>query len=164
MPTLYVLTGLPGAGKSTRAAQIIAATGAAHVDMDTAMDELGVSIVDYEARFALQPSIEAQIPSLLAAGESVVAEFGSWAREERDRLRGLADASGARTELHWVDAPIETCVERVAARGGPGAPVLMDILQNHAGDYEKPTADEVAQYDTYVPPDAPRATGAAPAR
>lgn len=120
--------------------------------MDSELDARGISIVDYETRFAVQPEVEAKIPELLAAGKSVVAEFGSWARDERDRLRALADASGARTELHWVDAPIETCLERVAARGGPGSPVLMDILQNHSGGYEKPTADEVAQYDAYVAP------------
>src|SRR5690606_7656206 len=74
--TLYVLTGLPGSGKSRRAAEIVAATGAVHVSMDDALRERGISIVDYDARFALQPQIEASIPRLLEQGHSVVAEFG----------------------------------------------------------------------------------------
>lgn len=153
MPTLYVLTGLPGAGKSTRAAQIIAATGATHVDMDTALRERGVSIVDYEKRFEVQADVEATIAPLLAAGRDVVAEFGSWSREERARLRGYAAASGARTELHWLDAPPEECVRRVLERGGEGAEQLVTVIRDFApGGFEKPTADEGAGFDAYVAP------------
>ncbi len=153
MATLYVLTGLPGAGKSTRAAQIIAATGAAHVDMDTALRERGISIVDYETRFAIQPEVEATIAPLLASGRDVVAEFGSWTVEERARLRGYADASGARTELHWLDAPPEECVRRLRARGGEGMEQLITIVTEFAPEgFVQPTADEGAGFDVYVAP------------
>ncbi|NTV38807.1 MAG: ATP-binding protein [Demequinaceae bacterium] len=153
MTTLYVLTGLPGAGKSTRAAQIIAATGAAHVDMDTALRERGVSIVDYETRFAIQPDVEATIAPLLASGRDVVAEFGSWTREERERLRAYADASCARTQLHWLDAPPDECVRRLRLRGGDGAEQLVTIVTDFApSGYERPTADEGVGFDVYVPP------------
>lgn len=149
--TLYVLTGLPGAGKSTHAAALAAATGARHVAMDDAVHAAGLSLVDYDARFALQPSVEASIPPLLAAGESVIAEFGSWAREERDRLRALADGTGARTELHFVDAPLELCRERILARGGLGAEGLAGpILDSSRELFEVPTAEEGSAYDAFV--------------
>jgi predicted kinase len=150
-PTLYVLTGLPGAGKSTHAAALAATTGARHVAMDDAVHAAGLSLVDYEARFALQPSIEASIPLLLAEGESVIAEFGSWGREERDRLRGLADGTGARTELHWADAPLEVCRERILARGGLGAEDLAGgILDSSRDLFDRPTPEEGAAYDAFV--------------
>lgn len=150
MPTLYVLTGLPGSGKSTHATALVEATGAAHVAMDDAVLAHGLSLVDYEARFALQPEVEASIPALLRDGRSVVAEFGSWAREERERLRHLADGTGARVELHWVDAPVAVCMERVLARGGPDAESLArDILGANAHLYEAPDANEAAGYDAF---------------
>lgn len=150
-PTLYVLTGLPGSGKSTHAARLVHETGAVHVAMDDEVVARGLSLVDYEARFALQPQVEARIPDLLAQGKSVVAEFGSWAREERDRLRSLADGIGARTELHYVDAPVGVCIERVLARGGLGAEGLArDVLGASAHLYETPHADEAAQYDGFT--------------
>ena len=114
--TLFVLTGLPGSGKSTHAAALAENTGALHVAMDDEVVARGLSLVDYEARFALQPQVEARIGTLLAEGHDVIAEFGSWTREERDRLRELASASGARTELHFVDAPVAVCAARVRAR------------------------------------------------
>jgi predicted kinase len=149
--TLYVLTGLPGAGKSTHAAALVAETGARHVAMDDAVFAAGLSLVDYDARFALQPSVEASIPPLLMAGESVIAEFGSWSRAERDRLRALADGTGARTELHFVDAPLEVCRERILARGGLGAEGLAgEILESSRKHFERPNDDEGAAYDAFV--------------
>lgn len=149
--TLYVLTGLPGSGKSTRAAELVAATGARYVEMDAEVRERGLSLVDYEARFALQSAVEASIPPLLASGQSVVAEFGSWTREERDRLRGLATASGARSELHFMDAEVSVCAARVRARGGLGAEALArDVIEGSAHLFERPTQEEAAAYDEFV--------------
>jgi predicted kinase len=149
--TLFVLTGLPGSGKSTYAAALAASTGAHHVAMDDAVVAAGLSLVDYEARFALQPGVEASIPPLLEGGASVIAEFGSWTRKERDRLRRLADSAGARTELHWIDTPLEVCRERVLARGGLGAEDLAGAILDHSVDhYERPTRDEAAHYDGFT--------------
>ena len=118
--------------------------------MDDAVVAAGLSLVDYEARFELQPQVEATIPGLLASGESVIAEFGSWARDERDRLRGLGDGLGVRTELHWVDAPLEVCRERILARGGLGAEDLAGAILNSSREfYEPPSEDEIAAYDAF---------------
>jgi len=149
--TLYVLTGLPGSGKSTHAAQLVAATGARYVEMDAEVRARGLSLVDYEARFAIQPEVEASIPPLLASGHSVVAEFGSWTREERDRLRLLAAASGVPTELHFVDAAVAVCAARVRARGGLGAEALAsDVIEGSAHLFERPSDEEAAEYDAFV--------------
>ena len=150
-PTLYVLTGLPGSGKSTHARALVASTGAIHVAMDDAVVAARLSLVDYEARFALQPSVEARIAPLLDSGESVVAEFGSWARAEREHLRELASGTPARTELHFVDAPLEVCRERVLARGGVGSEQLAgEVLDSSREFYERPTGEEGAGYDSFV--------------
>ena len=148
--TLFVLTGLPGSGKSWHARNLADALGAVHVAMDDVVVAAGLSLVDYEARFALQPGVEATIPPLLIGGKSVIAEFGSWTREERDRLRRLADGTGVRTELHWIDTPVEICRARVLARGGVGAENLAGaILDSSEHHFERPTREEGALFDAY---------------
>lgn len=150
MVTLVVLTGLPGSGKSTHAERLVATRGMTHVSMDEAVLARGLSLVDYEARFALQGEVEASIPRLLADGTSVIAEFGSWSREERTRLRRLSDASGARTELHWLDTSIETCMARVLGRGGPDAHALAhEVIAGSAEHYETPTDEELREYQAF---------------
>ncbi|WP_159448848.1 ATP-binding protein [Demequina sp. NBRC 110053] len=150
MTTLHVLTGLPGSGKTALAARLLEAEPGVHVAMDDAVLARGLSLVDYEARFALQPEVKATIPPLLASGTTVVAEFGSWARDERDRLRSLADGTGARTVLHWVDVPVDVCIARVLERGGEDARALADgVLRDSAHLYEAPTAEEGAAYDGF---------------
>ena len=149
--TLYVLTGLPGSGKSWHAREVVQVAGAAHVEMDHEVVARGLSLVDYEARFALQSSVEARIPELLSRGTSVVAEFGSWTRAERDRLRLLGAESGARTELHFVDAPLAVCRERILARGGMGAEDLAGaVLDSSRELFERPSDDEATQYDAFA--------------
>ena len=156
-----MLTGLPGSGKSWHARALAAESGAAHVAMDDAVHAAGLSLVDYEARFALQPGVEATIPPLLHAGTSVIAEFGSWTREERDRLRHLADGTGARTELHWVNTPLEVCRARILARGGIGSEDLAGaILDSSVDFFERPTTEEGAAYDAFVVSDGATPTGA----
>jgi len=119
--------------------------------MDDEVVARGLSLVDYEARFALQPQVEGRIAQLLGEGADVIAEFGSWTREERDRLRGLAAASGSKTELHFVDASVADCAARVRARGGIGAEELArDVVEGSAHLYERPSEDEAAAYDAFV--------------
>jgi predicted kinase len=155
-PTLYLVFGRPGAGKSTRAQAILAATKAVHISPDEWIVGLGVSLVDYDFRFKLQDVMLAHAGSILRAGASVVVEFGSWSRDERESIRRTGAEAGAATELHYLDAPMDELARRVRARGGPDAESLVtDILIGLVDKFEPPTADEISLYDRYIGPDDP---------
>jgi predicted kinase len=154
-PTLFLVFGLPGAGKTTRAREIVAATNAVLLSPDEWIVGLGLSLMDYEFRFKLQDVMLGHAGNILRAGASVVIEFGSWAREERETIRQTAAREGATTELHFLDAPLDELARRVRTRGGPDDEALASLLVGTSDNFERPTADEIARFDRYVGPGAP---------
>jgi predicted kinase len=113
-----------------------------------------MSLVDYEFRVRLQNLLLAHAGEFLRRGASVVIEFGSWSRVEREAIRQVAVRAGAAAELHFVNAPLDELVRRVRARGGPAADVLASkVLIQESDGFEHPTPEEIASFDRYVGPD-----------
>jgi predicted kinase len=153
-PTLYLICGLPGAGKTTRSLYIVESTGAVHLSPDEWIAGLGISLVDYEFRAKLQNCMLEHAARLLRAGLSIVVEFGSWHREERERIRKVAVEQGATTELHFLDAPVEELVRRVRERGGPDDEALASkVLLQSSHAFERPRPDEITLFSRYCGPD-----------
>ena len=152
--SLYLVCGLPGAGKTTRSQQIVNALRVPHLAADEWVLGLGQSLVDYEFRVQLQQCLLVHAGQLLRCGASVVIEFGSWNRAEREAIRQVAVRVGARAELHYLDAPLDELVRRVLERGGPCADVLASqVLRLESPRFERPTPDEIARFDRYFGPD-----------
>jgi len=151
---LYLVCGLPGAGKTTRVRQIVDDVRAVPLCADEWVLGLGRSLVDFEFRIRLQDCLLAHAGELLRRKLSVVIEFGSWHREERERIRQAAARENAKSELHFVNAPLDELVRRVRARGGPDAEALAtNVLLNDYEKFEQPTPEEMACFDRYVGPD-----------
>lgn len=150
---LYLVCGLPGAGKTTRSQKIADATRALPLCADEWVLGLGRSLVDFEFRIRLQDCLLAHAGELLRRNMSVVIEFGSWHREERERIRQVAAREGAKSELHFVKAPLDELVRRVRARGGSDAETLAtNVLLKDYGKFEEPIPEEIASFDRYVGP------------
>lgn len=153
-PRLYLVVGLPGAGKTTRARQLAASTGAIRLCPDEWIEALGVSLLDYEFRFRLEPQMLRHGEELLRAGVGIIVEFGSWTRLEREAARQLAVRTATPIELHFLDAPTDELIRRVQQRGGDHVQFLVDkVLLEYAAAFERPSAEEIAGFDQYVGPD-----------
>lgn len=145
--TLSIITGLPGVGKSTRAAALEAASGAVRMEPDAWMSALKLDLWDEQRRFAIEALQWRLSRRYLTAGVSVIIEWGTWGRDERMRLAGEARTLGARSELHWLTAPLDVMLERIRRRGREDPPISIENIEAWVGLFQAPDAEELARYD-----------------
>src|SRR2546430_6018741 len=95
---LVLICGLPASGKSTLARQVAPKIPAIRLDKDGWVTQLGADVWDEEFRVRLEHQLWVLSQDLLAQGQSVILEWGHWARVERDEKRLGARALGAGVE------------------------------------------------------------------
>jgi hypothetical protein len=167
-PTLHLMCGLPGSGKTTAARAIEAAEGALRLCPDEWLLALGADGYDERARAAVEALQWDLARQLLARGVSVILENGFWRRAEREAFRTRAAELGAACRLHFLDAPLAELVRRLTARNAALPPdsyhVRPEDLQTWMHEaFEPPGADELAQPST-APVSSPRLRGEVPAK
>jgi len=84
---------------------------------------------------------------LLTLGLTVIIEWGTWGRSERDTLRLGARALGAGVELHYLSAPLDVLFDRIQRRGMEKPPIERDQLLRWVEIFQVPTPEEIALYD-----------------
>jgi predicted kinase len=148
MAVLFLICGLPGAGKTTLARQIEAEHRALRLTPDEWMARIvgdGFDAAKRDAVEAVQWDIALRV---LALGVNVVLENGFWSRAERVDLRARAHAIGAETRLLYLDTPHEELLRRLEARNAelpPDTfPVTAQQLELYSTWFEPPTPEELA--------------------
>ena len=150
LPTLFLMVGLPGSGKTTRAKQLERARRALRLTPDEWLARLPGSPDDVHPPDDLRAAVEALMWDVAAAalrlGVDVVLDFGFWSRRERDEGRARGVALGARVELCCCDVPRDVLLCRLALRaqdhGAGSYRVTEDQLDQFIRWFEPPTATE----------------------
>jgi predicted kinase len=147
MATLFLMCGLPGSGKTTRAKQLEQEQAALRLTPDEWIAVLGLDPHDDAKRAAVEAEQWQIGARALQLGVNVVLDFGVWSRSERDSFRTRAAALGARTELHFLDVPREELRRRLKARNSSKAPGTFEVddaqLDSYIAWLERPTSDEL---------------------
>ena len=105
-PTLYLLIGYPGAGKTTVAKIIHEATGAVHLWSDVDRHKMfGHPTHSEEESLRLYDELNRRTEILLAEGRSVVFDTNFNFEADRRKLREIADRQGADTIVVWISVP-----------------------------------------------------------
>jgi predicted kinase len=144
---LIVVCGLPGSGKTTLARALEGRLRAVRMSPDDWMDALSINLHREDLRGKIEALQWKFARELLALGVTVIIEWGTWARCERDTLRLGARALGAAVELHYLTAPVDVLFERVQRRGMEDPPIEREALSRWVESFQAPTAEEMALFD-----------------
>ena len=82
-------------------------------------------------RVRIERQLWALTRELLAHGQSVILEWGHWARVERDEKRLGARALRVGIELHFLDAPLDELIGRSDRRTASGEWTASPITRLH---------------------------------
>ena len=144
---LIIVCGLPGSGKTTLAKTLEGRLHAVRFAPDEWMNALSLNLYDEDRRGKIEALQWRFAQELLALGLTVIIEWGTWGRSERDTLRLGARALGAAVELHYLDAPADVLFERIQRRGSENPPIERGALSRWLETFQKPTPEEMALFD-----------------
>lgn len=147
MSTVFLVVGLPAAGKSTRAREL--ERGGA---LRLTTDEWVVPVFGGQNPEAGRDALEGQLIrtalEVARRGVDVVLDFGFWSRDERTALRALFADAGARCVVEFCDVAPDVQRARVQQRWRERPhttfPIGEDELETWRGRFETPGADELA--------------------
>jgi predicted kinase len=153
MATLFLICGLPGAGKTTLAKRIERERPALRFSPDEWIAPLLADSLDQMELDRLRSPMEAlqwEIAArVLALGVDVILDWGFWGKEERRDYRRRAEALGARVEVCYLDVEREELWARLSKRNAdlpPGTFVVTEAQLNlwHSW-FQPPSADELEE-------------------
>jgi predicted kinase len=155
-PVMFLMTGLPGAGKTTRATELAAAHRALRLTPDHWMIPLFGDSMAGGLRFVLEGRLISAALQALRLGTSVVLDYGLWARDERSALRWLARSAGAVSQVIYLPVDRDIQLARIAHRQATAPHQTFAMSQADVGrwreQFQIPDAAELSGGDIPSPP------------
>jgi predicted kinase len=155
-PTLYVMVGLPAAGKTTMARHIETEHSALRFTPDEWMIPLFGDSMAHGKRNVLEGRFIATALRALSLGFSVVLDFGVWARVERTALRWLASTVGADCKLVYIAIDEAEQSDRINQRSATSPestfPMTQEDLDVYRKTFQIPDEDELSGNELDAPP------------
>jgi predicted kinase len=152
MPTLHMVYGFVGAGKTTFAKKLEHTLPAVRFTHDEWMNKLYgenpplENFADYYSR--VHDLIWIYAARLLELKQDVIVDFGFWSRSSRDEARAKARAVGADTKLYFLDAPEDVLKARVRKRNESLQGSL--YIDDHAFELFKSRFEPLGEDEEYV--------------
>jgi predicted kinase len=115
-PILFLVVGLPGAGKTTRSKELAATYPALRLTPDHWMVPLFGDSMAGGKRWVLEGRLISVALQALRLGTSVVLDYGLWGRDERSALRWMARSAGAECQVVYLPVDKDVQLARIAHR------------------------------------------------
>lgn len=151
LPTLFLMVGLPGAGKTTLAKKLEVERPALRLTPDEWIPVLYGENLGQKKLDRVRDPVEAMQWQVAAAalklGVDVILDFGFWGRGERDDYRARATALGAETVICFLEVSHAELSARLAARNANLPPGTFHVSQAQLDLwwiwFQPPTTDEL---------------------
>jgi predicted kinase len=154
--TLFLMVGLPAAGKTERAKELAARHRALRLTPDAWMIPLFGRPQPDGKRDVLEGRLIWLALTALRLGTSVVLDFGLWTRDERSALRWLARSVGATCEVVYLPISREDQLVRVSQRQESTPAQTFPMTEAEIDGWrELFQAPDAAELDGHEPPDPP---------
>jgi predicted kinase len=155
--TLFLMVGLPGAGKTTRAQELAKSQDALRLTPDEwHLSLFGTSLRADGKRDLLEGWMITLALRTLRLGTSVVLDFGLWGRDERSALRWLADQAGVPCQVVYLPVDLDVQLARIAHREATAPETFpmpeADVITWRT-KFQAPDPAELGGVDSPAPPD-----------
>ena len=117
--TLHLICGLPGSGKTTLSKKIEAETGAIRMSPDEWIKEIWKDNAETEGNTYRDQIEQLQWrmgKQILKSGTDVIIEWGTWGKDERNKLRDDAREIGSDVKLYYLHVEKEVLKTRILER------------------------------------------------
>lgn len=143
---LYIITGLPFAGKTTLTKELVKRFGFVVASVDEMLDRgnFVVEKMTYDDWGIVYSQAFDNLKSCLKDGKTVIFDGGSLKRSERETLKKIARSFGIISKLIYVNTTREEIFQRrLKIKKTKERDPLEDVTMNKALDmFEEPTSDE----------------------
>ena len=149
-PTVYLICGFIGAGKSTFSKKLEQRTGAVRITKD----EWLIKLFGYDPRiegYSHYDHVICELSRKIAYdfakhGTDVIIDEGFWAKSERDEMKARAEEVGAKCVLYYVECPIDVARKRVVGRNQnltkDSFQINNEMFDGYLKHWEPPKKDE----------------------
>ena len=119
-PTVYLMLGLPGSGKTTFSKSLQKELSIPRLSLDEEYSRLGGDLAstkwDVDIESGANQLIRSQIKELVSRGDSVILDFCPWKKDKRRDYKEFIHSIGANSHLYYFDVTIDELMRRLKER------------------------------------------------
>lgn len=149
-PTVYMMLGLPGSGKTTFSKKLQSKLGLVRFSLDEEYSKLGGDLHDknWDKQLAAKAGelIKSQTARLVCDNQSVILDLCPWVKSRRDEYRDFINTIGAECHVFYFDIEKEELLRRLHVRNKSGEDshiISPEMLDDFIEEFDSPVNEQI---------------------